>query len=271
MSSARRGRAGRGPGPASASPGRRSRSARSRCWSSRRSSRRRGCRGRCGRAAGSLSVDEVIALDELAGGEVGAAAEAAAERPVGDPGVEHRDRRSRCRRGASAAARFSQAPTTLIPPGEVGRSGVPVPFPGQEAPLFGDPGAGHARQAAVRAGFRGRSGVPAFFFGLRLGAVAGGGRDVVRRRVVDRRVAAQARAPPRGRRRPAGSSRTRARALALELDDHLVRDEGRVPGRARSRQRPTPPAPRRVASRAIPSGDPNTSIHLCRARHIPCF
>ena len=37
-------------------------------------------------------VDEVMAFDELARGEVGAAAEAAAERAVGDAGVEDRDR-----------------------------------------------------------------------------------------------------------------------------------------------------------------------------------
>ena len=73
------------------------------------------------RSSGRLAVvDEVIALDELAGGEVGAAAEAAAERAVGDAGVEHRDGDAAARPGRLTASRFSQAPIASIPPGEVG-------------------------------------------------------------------------------------------------------------------------------------------------------
>ena len=147
------------------------------------------------RSSGSGAlVDEVVALDELAGGEVGAAAEAAAQRPVGDPGVEHRDRDPARPRALGGDQVFPGA-DRVDAAGRERQQRECRPFPGEEVPLLRHPVAGDRR--AARSASRGRWGCSPVLFrprpipSRRSAFLRRGGRDVVGRRVLDRRVAAQ--------------------------------------------------------------------------------
>ncbi len=171
----------------------------------------------------AVAVDEVVALDELPGGEVGAAAEALAQGAIGDPGVEHGNGHAF---GAGTPRRFQVFPGTdgVDAAGGEGHQRCRQALPGQEVPLLRDPAAGRSRGPAERAGVVGNG---RFFFARR------GGGDEVGRGVGDVGIGLQ-----RGRRltdaglpwqvdgpRPLGSR---------QLDDQLVRGEA-VRGRDASR------------------------------------
>src|SRR6185295_5092212 len=83
----------------------------------------------------AVVVDEVVALGELAGGEVGAAHEPAAEVAVGDAGVEHGDGHA----FGSRPTEFGQvAPGPYRVDAAGGDRDAPraFPFGGEEVPLL---------------------------------------------------------------------------------------------------------------------------------------
>ena len=95
----------------------------------------------------AIAVDEVVALDELPGGEVGAAAEALAHRAVGDAGVEHGDGHARGA-GVTRCVQVFPGADRVDAAGGDRQQRRRQALPGQEVPLLRDPAAGRAR--AVR-------------------------------------------------------------------------------------------------------------------------
>ena len=207
--------------------------------------------------------DEVVALDELVGREVGAAPEAPAHGAICDPGVEDGDGLAS---GARPARRDQVLPggRGVDPSGRGGKERLAGARPGQEIPLLGDPAAGYAgigqRAAVIGHVKRG--------FGARLR----GGRYVVRLRIRDPGAPAQCGGGPfdadlrRKRHRPPGPR-------ARELDDRLVR------GEAPRRGDPGPGAGRRrdyrdrAERREQGRGDENreASCHLRLLAGIPAI
>ena len=169
----------------------------------------------------AVVVDEVIALDELSGGEVGAAHEPAAQVAVGDAGVEHGDGHAF---GPWSADFGEVAPGADRVDAAGGDAHPPRRFPlgGEEVPLLEGPVAGRGGRfggAVEGAGVVGEEEARGWF--------GGGGRgrgDVVGLGVGDPRVVAQG----GGRLAHAGAGGQRQRAparLPVELDDDLARRE----------------------------------------------
>ena len=150
-------------------------------------------------------VDEVVALDELAGGEVGAAAEAAAERPVGDPCVEDRDRDPLAARVLDRRSGFPRRRPRRSRPGRPAAAGSPGPSQGRKFHCFVTQPPGIAGSPVSVPGSLGIVGSSTRPSPAAADRPCRRGRDVVGRRVLDRRVAAQGGARWRATPAPAGS------------------------------------------------------------------
>jgi hypothetical protein len=160
--------------------------------------------------------DEVIALGELAGAEVGAAVEVGGLAAVGDPGVEDRDRDST---GAAAVGGDQVLPggDRVDAAGRGRQQRGRRPRRGEEVPLQRGPAAGRAGVGADRARVvgdpRGRQ-----------RHLPGGGGEVVGSGVFDARAAAQRGGGP-AHPDPAGQAHGASVPLPAELDDDPPRGE----------------------------------------------
>ena len=106
----------------------------------------------------AVAVNEVMAFDELPGGEVGAAAEAPAHSAIGDPGVKHGDGHAS---GAWVTRRLQVFPGAdgVDTAGGDRQQRCRQALPGQEVPLLRDPATGRSRRPAERPGIVGRPSV----------------------------------------------------------------------------------------------------------------
>ncbi len=165
----------------------------------------------------AVPADEVIAVDELPGAEVGAAQEGAPQRAVGDPGIEHGDGDAF---SAGPPDFFQMAPGVdrVDAAGRDRQAAAGQAFGGEEVPLLEGPAADRGRR------FR-RASEGAGVIGDDEGRAARrGGGDVVGLRVFDARVAAQG-GGALAHADAGGEPQLLSVAVAVELDDQLVGGE----------------------------------------------